>query len=102
MARAGHEQHVQIAGTDQPVEVGVHEVQPWCRAPVAEQSRLDMLIGQRFGQHRIGKQIDLTDRQIVGGSPPPVERRQVNSGGGGIADTVSHQGSLFEAVNGTT
>ena len=35
--------HVGVVQPDQPIEVGVDEIQPRCRSPVAQQSWLDVL-----------------------------------------------------------
>ena len=37
--------------------------------PVAEQARLDVATQQRFAQQRVLEQIDLADREVVGGAP---------------------------------
>src|SRR5690606_35435034 len=42
-------------------------------AEVTEQARLDVLGPQRLAQQRVGAQIDLPDRQIVGRAPPGVD-----------------------------
>jgi hypothetical protein len=48
---------------DQPVQVRVDEVQAGRRAPVAQQSRLDVLDLQGLAQQRIPQKVDLpTDR----------------------------------------
>ena len=47
----------------------VEEIQAGRGAPVAEQTRLDVFVPQRLAQQRIVVEIDLTDRQIVGGPP---------------------------------
>ena len=48
-------------------------VQARRRAPVAEQPRLDVLPLQRLLQERVVEQIDLPDREVVGGPPVGVE-----------------------------
>src|SRR6185436_12046721 len=53
------------------------EVQPGRRAPVAEQARLDVLDRQRLAQQRIVEQINLTDRQVVGGAPVGFQPREI-------------------------
>jgi hypothetical protein len=45
-------------------------------APVAEQARFDVVAGQRCLQQRVVQEIDLTDRQVVGGAPPAVQLRE--------------------------
>ena len=48
VARAAHEDHGEVAGADHPVEVGVGEVEPGGRAPVAQQAGLDVFRPQRL------------------------------------------------------
>ena len=69
VARARDVDHVQIVRVDDAVQMGVDEVQPGRRAPVAEQARFDVRQGQPFPQQRIVVQIDLTHRQIVRRAP---------------------------------
>ena len=69
VARARDVDHVQIVLLDDAVQMGVDEVQPRRRAPVAEQARLDVRQGERFLQQRIVVEIDLPDRQIVRRAP---------------------------------
>jgi hypothetical protein len=61
--------HVQIIVFDQAIEVDVEHVQPRRRAPMAEQTRLDMRHGERLGEQRVLPQIDLAHRQVVRGTP---------------------------------
>ncbi len=58
---------------DHAVEMGVDEVQPRRRAPVAEQTRLDVLGPQRLAQQRVVEEIDLADREVIGGPPVAIE-----------------------------
>jgi hypothetical protein len=58
----------------------VDEVEARCRPPVAEKPRLDVLQFQRQLQERVVEQIDLTDREIVGGTPPCVDEFQLRLG----------------------
>ena len=46
-------------------------------APMAEQARLDVLRPQRLAQQRIVEQIDLPDREVVGGAPIAIEQIEV-------------------------
>ncbi len=75
MAGAGDVDHVEIVLLDQPIEVGVDEVEARRRAPVPQESRLDVLLLERLAQQRIVEQIDLADRQIIGGPPVGVDQR---------------------------
>ena len=69
VAGPGDVENAEVAQADDPVEVRVDEVQPGRRAPVPEQPRLDVLDLQRLAQQRIVEQVDLSDRQVVGGAP---------------------------------
>ena len=66
---AGDVDHVEVVLLDDPVQVRVDEVLPGRRAPVAEQHVLHVRERQRPLQQRIVVEIDLADRQIVGGAP---------------------------------
>ena len=77
MARAGDVERVQVALADDPVQVGVEQVQPGRRAPVPEQSRLDVLGAQRLAQQRVVEQVDLADGQVVRGPPVRVDRLEL-------------------------
>jgi hypothetical protein len=68
--------HVQIVVPDQPIEVHVDEVEPGRGAPMAEQTRLDVLELQGNFEQRVILQIDLADREVVGGAPIGVHFRQ--------------------------
>ena len=77
VARPGHEHRVQVPQADRPVEVRVDEVEAGGRAPVPEQPGLDVLGPQRLPQQRVVHQVDLTDGEVVRGSPVRVEQREV-------------------------
>ena len=51
----------------------IDEVEARRRSPMSEQPRLDMLGPQRLAQQRIVEQINLADRQIVGGAPVTIQ-----------------------------
>jgi hypothetical protein len=72
----GDVDHVEVALVDDPVQVHIDEVLARRGAPVAEQSRLDMCRTERFAQERVVKQIDLADREIVGGAPIRIHPRE--------------------------
>ncbi len=76
VTRAGDIDHVEVVLPDQPVEVRVNEVEAWRRAPMAEQTRLDVLPRERRLQKRIVEQINLADRQIVRRAPVGVDQSQ--------------------------
>ena len=73
VAGSGHAQHVEVVGHDQPVEVGVDQVQPGRGAPVAEEAGLEVLDVERLGEQRVVEQVDLGCRDVVGGPPESVE-----------------------------
>ena len=83
-------EHVLLAGGDDPVQMGVDEVQARCGPPVAEQSWLDVSGAERLGEQGVCGEIDLPDRQVVGRAPVSVQGGQlvVRQGGpvGGRGD----------------
>src|SRR5207245_1616889 len=60
---------VEIVLLDQPIEMNIDEIQPGCRAPVAQQSWLDVLELQRFAQQWIGIEVDLPYGEIIRRAP---------------------------------
>ena len=66
---AGNVNHVEVVFLDDPVQVHVNEVLPGRRAPVSQQHVLHVRERQRPLQQRIVVEINLADRQIVGGAP---------------------------------
>ena len=72
MARAHDVDHVQVVVLDEPVQVNVEQVQTRCRAPMAQQARLD--VGERESplQQRVVLQVDLPDRQVIRRTPVSV------------------------------
>jgi hypothetical protein len=87
---------VQVARADDAVHVRVEEVQAGGGSPVAEQPRLGVLESQRLAQQRVREQVDLADRQVVGGTPVGVDGVQFVLGGRGVraahARIVRHDG----------
>ena len=77
VAGPGNKQHALAVPADDPVEVGVDEVQSRRCAPVAQQPGLGVAGAQRFAQQRVGPEIDLPHGQVVGGPPPAVHELQV-------------------------
>ena len=67
--------HVEIVFLDQPIEVGVDEVEAWRGAPVPQKTWLDVLLLERLAQQGIIEQVDLADGEIVGGPPVGVDER---------------------------
>src|SRR6266542_914379 len=80
VAGPGHVDHLLGARPDDPVQVGVQDVQPGRGAPVPEQARLDVLRLQGLAKQRVVHQVDLADRQVVGGPPVPVDALQLPGG----------------------
>ena len=76
VARSRQIDHVEIPRGDDAVQVRVDEVLPGCRAPVAEQARLDVRRLQRLQQQRVVEQVNLADGQVVGGAPVRVQQPQ--------------------------
>ncbi len=70
---AGNIDHVEIVFLDDPVQVYVNEVLPGGRAPVPQQHMLHIRQRQRPPQQRIVVEINLPDREIVGGAPVGVD-----------------------------
>src|SRR5579885_301479 len=66
---SGKVDNVCILLLNQPVQVDVDEAEAGRCAPVAEQTRLDMLQAQRLAQQGIVLEIDLSNGQIVGSQP---------------------------------
>ncbi len=69
---AGEEDHVDVLFCDQSIEVHVHEAETGRRAPMAEQSRLDVLRLQRDLEKRVVEEVDLSGGQVIGGLPVPM------------------------------
>ena len=80
--RADDVDHVQVIALDDPIQMHAQHVEPRRRPPVAQQPRLDVLALQRFSQERVVEQIDLPDRQVVGGPPIGVHLAQLLGGEG--------------------
>ena len=96
---ADDEHQVQVVVGDEPVQVHVEQVQPRRRAPVAEQPRLDMCQHERHVEQRVLLQVDLADRQVVGGPPGGVHpAQQVRRQGLGHPD-IRGQGGLHGVPN---
>ena len=75
MPGTGDVDHVQIVLLDHPVQMDVDEVQTGRGAPVAQEPRLDVLLGQRLLEQGVVVEINLADRQVVGGAPVRVHQR---------------------------
>src|SRR5271163_2202249 len=73
MPRPDDVNHVQIITLDDPVEVRANHVEARRRAPVPEQTRLDVLTLERLPQERVVEQINLPDREVIRRPPVGVE-----------------------------
>ena len=76
MAGTGDVDHVEIMQSDRPVQMDVDEILSGRRAPMPNHERLDMRQREGFAQHRICVEVDLTNREVVGGAPIRVELLQ--------------------------
>ena len=94
VAGAGDVDGVQVVLLDRAVQVDVDEVQSRRGAPVAQKPRFDVLEPQRLFQKRIVEQIDLADREIVGGPPVGVHFSQQVGRKRLVHDMVSWLGVL--------
>ncbi|MCY1171844.1 hypothetical protein D9M73_119680 [compost metagenome] len=90
MPRPDHRDHVEIVFDDQPVEMDIEQVEPRRGAPMAEQPRLDVGQRERAIEQRVGAQVNLPDRQIIGGAPiavhPPQQIGRERAGDGGTGN----------------
>jgi hypothetical protein len=73
VAGAADVDDVEVALADDPVEVGVDEVQPRRGAPVAEEPGLDVLGTEWLHQQGVVEEVDLADREVVGRPPVGVD-----------------------------
>ncbi|MGY4458208.1 hypothetical protein ACVWYI_002168 [Bradyrhizobium sp. LB13.1] len=69
--------HAQVQRADDAVEMGINEVQTRRRAPMAEQTRLDVLGPQGLAQQRVVEQVDLPDGEIVRSAPVAIKEAEV-------------------------
>ena len=65
--------HVEVVFLDHPVQVHVDEVLSGGRAPVPQQHALDVRQRQRPLHQGVVVEVDLADRQVVGGAPVGVD-----------------------------
>ena len=78
--RTGDEDHAQVMPFDRTVQMDVHEVQAGRRAPMPQQTRLDVFRRQRLLEQRIVVEINLSDRQVVRSPPVCVHGVQLFGG----------------------
>jgi hypothetical protein len=77
VAGTGDEEHVEIVGDDQAVQMHPDQRERRARAPVTEQPVLDLVDGQRLLEQRVVPEVDHADRKIVAGAPVGVEERDL-------------------------
>src|SRR5882757_2207026 len=80
MARSCHVNHIQVVIFDQTIHVHVNQIQTGSGAPMSEQSRFHMFKFKRLFEQRIVHQINLTDRQIIGGAPVSIHLVEFDGG----------------------
>jgi hypothetical protein len=78
VTRPGDVQHVEVALDDAPIEVHVQQVQAGRGAPVSQEPLLDVLRRERLANQRVVEQVDLADREVVGGPPVGVDLPELN------------------------
>jgi hypothetical protein len=64
---------VEVVRPDHPVGMDIDEVETRCGAPVSEQAGLHVRELERFLEQGIVEEVDLADRQVVGGPPVRVQ-----------------------------
>ena len=73
VARAGDVDRVEVALPDRAVQVDVDQIEAGNGPEVAEQAGLDVLWPERLAEQRVVEQVDLADREVVGGPPVRVD-----------------------------
>ncbi len=76
VAGSGDVDRVQVTLPDGTVHVHIDEVEARRGAEVPEQARLDVLCHEGLFQERVGEQVDLPDREVVGRAPVGVDQSQ--------------------------
>ncbi|MNT21021.1 hypothetical protein D3C72_1563440 [compost metagenome] len=69
--------HVEVTLTNDPVEMGIDEIEARRGAPVSQEPRFDMLRLQRLAQQRIVEEVYLPHRYVIGGAPVAIDERQL-------------------------
>jgi len=77
MAWPCEEDDVRAVPANDAVQVRVDEVQPGRRPPVAEQTRLDVVAREWLVQERVVAEVDLADREVVGGAPVRIDEAEL-------------------------
>ena len=95
VAGADDVDHVLVIFLDDPVEMNAEHVQAGRRTPMAEQPWLDVFALERFVQERVVEEVDLTDRQVIGGSPVGVHLPQFVGGERGCRSLATVLGRAF-------
>src|SRR5438094_10305023 len=76
VTRSGNVDDIEIVFIDDAVQMDIDKVQPWCRAPMAEQTRLDVRQLEWLLQQWIVVEINLADREVVCRAPIGVQLAQ--------------------------
>ena len=82
MTGTRHVDGVQIVFPDQPIDVHVDQVEPGRGAPMAKQPRFNVVGAELFAQQRVRHQVDLSDSEIIRGTPPGIYPAQFISAQG--------------------
>ncbi|SAL79986.1 hypothetical protein AWB67_05548 [Caballeronia terrestris] len=77
MPGASHEDHVEVVALDDPVQMRPCERQRRTRAPVTEQTLLDVIDLERLLQQGVVDQIDHADREVVARTPPRIDQSKL-------------------------
>lgn len=94
MPGSAHIKDAEIVGPNRAVQMRVDEIKSGRGAPVAEQPRLDMVACQRLAQQGVVEQIDLSDRQIIGGAPVAIDQVEFRIAQGGKGGEASSMGAF--------
>ncbi len=77
VARADDVHHIKVALGDDAIEMRVDEVQARGGPPVAKQAWLYVIEGERTLEERIVFEVDLANREVVGGAPVRMHRLEL-------------------------
>ena len=77
VARPAHEDGIEVEALDHAVEVRVEEIEAGRRSPVPEQPWLRVFDAERLAEQGIVQEVDLADREVVGGAPPGIDQLEL-------------------------
>jgi hypothetical protein len=98
VAGAADVDDVEIVAFDASIEMDVDEVQAGRGAPMSEQARLDVLSLERLAKQGIVEQIDLTNREVVRGTPIAVQQGEFAPAGENATALTPHRIDLSKHV----